>query len=129
MSDEYEFEPSAAMLMVQRVAAQRMAGRADQAKLGDLSKAFHKREAELGRKARKLLREHGFERDCEIDFEMEILAAKAQDAVDELGSYIAQQSPKVADFLYKHGDSSLRDWQDENSTPIRPGRRNYFRLD
>lgn len=124
MTTEYEFEPSVAMLLVMRVAAQRIAAQAEQDKLPDIAKAAYRRSDELGKKARKLLREHGYEPDCEIDMDMNVMATKAQDMIGELGFYISVNSHKVADFLSKHGDNSLREWQDSHPTPIRPDRRN-----
>lgn len=124
MTEKYEFEPGVALLLVMRLIAQKQAGIFDGIGERELADAHRKHDAELGRKTRKLLRSQGFEPDCEIDVEMERLAAIAYKSLEDLGSYIQMQSPKVAKFLAEHGDQSLEQWQLLHPTPIRPNDRN-----
>lgn len=51
MAIEYEFEPSSAMLLVMRVAAQRMEAQADRMKLAGIAKACRKWDDEPGNKS------------------------------------------------------------------------------
>ena len=115
-----EIEQGPAWLLVRRVSLQRLANETWNRDIPEVSESFRKEDARLGRLVRKQLRAMGFERDCEIDSEMEALAIETDKAFQKLASYIGMNSPKSAELLTRHGDDWLKDWQSKRDTPIRP---------
>ena len=120
MEHEFEIEMGPAWHIVRRVSLQRLASQTWNRSIPEVSEAFRKEDARSGKLARKMLREMGFERDCEIDAEMESLAIEADKAIQKLAAYIGMNSPRLATYLDNNGDDDLKNWQSENATPIRP---------
>ena len=99
MANEFEVEEGPAWLLVRRVSLQRLASETWNHDVPEVSEAFRKEDARLGKLARKKLREMGYERDMEIDAEMEALAIEADKAFQKLARYIGINSGNFANFI------------------------------
>ena len=96
MANEFEIEEGPAWLLVRRVSLQRLASETWNRDIPEVSEAFQKEDARLGKLARKQLRKMGYERDLEIDAEMEALAIEADKAFQKLAGYIGMNSGKFS---------------------------------
>ena len=102
MASQFEVEEGPAWLLVRRVSLQRLANQTWRRDIPEVSEAFRKEDARLGKLARKQLREMGYERDLEIDAEMEALAIEADKAFQKLAGYIGMNSGKFNKLI--HGE-------------------------
>lgn len=120
---QYEIEINEALIMMQRVTMLQLRDchlENGNQSLADTYNLYYK---EMGIQLRRMLRQRGYERDCEISPEMEQLAVTAQKALTELMNCICLNAPNTANLLAKHGCPALLDWQTANPVPWRPDRR------